>query len=90
MPGSLKLYPPSPKATARVHLRDEGQDFLWLDIGETKAGHKVVGCGPFQEWMWKGKRVKAERLKVGSQVPICLNRRWTTLRYPVKRVEALR
>lgn len=85
MAGSLKLYPAAGGATMRVHLRDAGQDFLWLDINGGVG--KIVGAGPFQGWFWKGKRVKPDQLKVGKLVPICMNRRWTTLRYPITRIE---
>lgn len=92
---SLEIYPPAPKAIMRVHLRDAGQDFLYLDIAETKGGyrakpgHIIAAAWPFQSWMWAGKRVKAESLVVGGLVAICLSRQWTTLKYPIIRVEHL-
>lgn len=93
MAGSREIYPPPPGTKLRVHLEDHHQDFLWLDIGETKGGYRskpggrIVGAGPFQGWLWKGKRVKLESLKVGKPVAICMDRKWTTIKYPVTRIE---
>lgn len=83
MAGSLAIYPAEPNATLRVHLRDDGQDFLWLDVG---LDGRVVGAGPFQAWLWTGKLVRVEQLRRGGLVPIFLNRNWTTLRYPITRI----
>lgn len=92
---NLTLYPAHPRATMRVYLRDDGQDFLWLDIAATgggyrrKPGHKIVGAGPFQGWLWSGKKVRGLSLHVGRLVEICCDRKWGTLRYPITRVVQL-
>jgi hypothetical protein len=85
MSGSLKIYPPAEGATMRVHLRDEGQDFLWLDIGRAT----IVGAGPFQGWLWRGKKTRPNQIEVGKLVPVELTGGWSTLKYPVTRIQKL-
>lgn len=66
-----------------IYFEDHGQDFLEWDI----EGSKVVGCRPFQEWLWKGTPVHNTSIKPGDILKITtksLGR--TTLKYPVKRV----
>jgi hypothetical protein len=36
----------------KLHLEDHGQDFLWFVV----EGDKVIEAGPFQNWLWAGKR----------------------------------
>lgn len=66
-----------------VHFEDHGQDFLEWDI---KDG-VVVGCRPFQGWLWIGTKVHNDHIFPGNILEItgkdglCL-----PLRYPVEKV----
>jgi hypothetical protein len=61
----------------RIHFEDRGQDFLWFDID---SDGKVVDCGPFQAWLWVGKKGKLLTEPNGTQ-------RFSRIRYAVIRVE---
>lgn len=75
----------------RVYFADGGQDFLWFDIRSIEPDQPnrgiVADCGPFQGWMWKGKRVELRSMKVGGVLHICLSRKWQTLKYPIVKIE---
>jgi len=45
-----------------VYFEDHGQDFLEWDIEDGK----VVGCRPFQGWLWKGKQVHNTSIQPGD------------------------
>jgi hypothetical protein len=93
MTGSLAIYPPAEGATLRLHLEDRGQDFLWWDVKPYRSNmHIVVGCGPFQGWMWEGTRISRRTMRVGHRLRIKKKREgavWITLNYPVTRIEPL-
>lgn len=70
-----------------LHFTDHGQDFLrW----ELDAKGKVIGCEPFQGFIWKGKVVMfPERLRAGDVVYF-VNKGESasrSIRYPLERVE---
>jgi len=67
-----------------VYLEDHGQDFLEWDIEDGE----VVGCRPFQDWVWNGTKVHNADIRPGDILEIGgrLGER-TTLRYPVEKVE---
>lgn len=68
----------------KVYLEDRGQDFLEWDIEDGI----VVGCRPFQAWMWEGTRVHNEDINPGDILSITPpGKELTTLNYPVLRVE---
>ena len=54
------------KVATVLHFTDHGQDFLrW----ELDAKGKVIGCGPFQGFIWKGKHVmNHDLLRAGDTV----------------------
>ena len=72
-------------------LEDHGQDFLEWDI---EAG-VVVGCRPFQDWVWNGTKVHNKEIEAGDILMITPRTggtagrpgKRTTLKYRVKRVE---
>lgn len=67
------------KDTTRIYLEDHGQDFLWFDV----TRDEVTGCGPFQAWLWVGKKLRPPiKWKRGSRV---IWKDGSTLRYPVTR-----
>jgi len=49
-----------------VYFEDHGQDFLEWDIEDGK----VVGCRPFQEWLWKGTLVHNTSIQPGDFLEI--------------------
>ena len=51
-----------------VTFKDEGQDFLEWDIEDGV----VVGCRPYQDWVWKGTKVTVpeERIRAGVRLSI--------------------
>jgi hypothetical protein len=50
-----------------IVFEDDGQDFLEWDIdGEGK----VVGCRPFQGWVWNGTQVHNKDIKPGDHLDI--------------------
>lgn len=65
-----------------VYFEDHGQDFLEWDI----EGGKVVGCRPYQEWLWKDTPVHNTSIRPGDILKITVNGKRTTLNYPVERV----
>jgi len=66
-----------------VSFEDHGQDFLEWDI----EGGKVVGCRPYQGWLWNGTKVHNTDIKPGDILEITLGlKERTTLKYPVERV----
>lgn len=66
-----------------VCLEDHGQDFLEWDI---EAGI-VVGCRPFQEWLWKGTKVHNTNIQPSDVLEITppASERLTLI-YPVESV----
>lgn len=67
-----------------VYLQDKGQDFLEWDI----ENGVVVGCRPFQSWLWKGTRVHNTDIKPGDILIITPAKgKRTTLKYLVERVK---
>lgn len=67
-----------------VHFEDHGQDFLEWDIEE---GY-VIGCRPYQGWVWNGTTVHNADIQAGSILRITTNDGVErTLNYPVERVE---
>jgi hypothetical protein len=70
----------------RVYFDDHGQDFLEWDIQDGV----VVGCHPFQGWLWNGTKVYNEDIKPGDYLQIespGVGR--TSIKYPVERVEEI-
>lgn len=66
-----------------VSLEDHGQDFLHWDI----ENGVVVGCRPFQEWLWKGTKVHNNNIQPGDILEITPpNGKRVPLNYPVKSV----
>ncbi|KKM94730.1 hypothetical protein LCGC14_1195420 [marine sediment metagenome] len=66
-----------------VHFVDRGQDFLEWDIEHGK----VVGCRPFQYWLWKDTQVHNTVILPGDILEITTPRGdRTTLNYPVERI----
>lgn len=73
-----------------LHFEDHGQDFLrW----ELDAKGKVIGCEPFQGFVWKGKYVMGhEQLQAGATVHYRTKGESTSasnIRYPLARVERM-
>ena len=77
-------------AVRRLHLRDDGQDFLHFDID---ADCKIIETGPFQGWMWNGKQIDPSTVKRGVAPRLSPMAHspdgWMTLRYPIRRIERL-
>ena len=70
----------------RVYFDDQGQDFLEWDIQDGV----VVGCRPFQEWLWKGTKVYNTDIKPGDYLQIdSPDVGQTNIKYPVERVEEI-
>lgn len=65
-----------------IVLEDHGQDFLEWDI---KDG-TVVGCRPFQGWLWNGTKVHNTNIQPGDMLVITTKGNRLTLNYPVERV----
>ena len=66
-----------------IYLEDHGQDFLEWDIEDGS----VVGCRPFQGWLWNGTQVHNTDIKPGDILDITpKNGERTKLNYPVERV----
>ena len=65
---------------------DDGQDFLEWDID--KEG-KVVGCRPYQAWLWVGMIVQNKgQIKPGDLISYTDTRGgWHQLIHPVERVK---
>lgn len=80
---------PKPAALIRIHLADCGQDFLWWDLRGIDGGYEVVDCGPFQGWLWIGKRVSAKSVKVRHRPVVAgeNGKRGTQLNYAIERIE---
>ena len=79
------------KVATVLHFTDHGQDFLrW----ELDAEGKVIGCEPFQGFVWKGKYVLGhDRLRVGDAVHYRSKGESTSashIRYPLERVERVK
>jgi hypothetical protein len=70
-----------------VSFVDEGQDFLEWDINDEG---KVVGCRPFQGWVWNGTTVHNKDIKPGDLLDITtpsgLRRK---LIHPVEKVQQI-
>ena len=67
----------------RILLEDHGQDFLWLEI----KGDEIVGCGPFQAWLWVGKKiVPPAKWQKGSRIVFADG---NMLHYPVTRAKPI-
>lgn len=49
-----------------ITFEDHGQDFIEWDIDK----NKVVGCRPFQAWVWCGNKVLSKKLAVGKHIII--------------------
>lgn len=67
-----------------VYFEDHGQDFLEWDIEDGV----VVGCRPFQDWLWNGTKVNNDKIKLGDKLDITFKdgaRR--TLNYPVEQID---
>lgn len=75
------------KVATVLHFTDHGQDFLHWELD---ANGKVIGCGPFQEMVWRGKTVlNHKHLQVGDLVlfsDLGESRGALNIRYPLKRV----
>jgi hypothetical protein len=66
-----------------VYFEDHGQDFLEWDIEDGK----VVGCRPFQGWLWEGRRVYNTSIQPGDFLNIsCKDGRRLTINYAVEKV----
>ncbi|MBA7468390.1 hypothetical protein ES707_03638 [subsurface metagenome] len=66
-----------------VYLEDHGQDFLEWDIEDGI----VVGCRPFQGWLWIGTKVHNTSIQPGDTLEITGKRgNRLTLNYPVESV----
>lgn len=66
-----------------IILEDHGQDFLEWDV----ENGEVVGCRPFQDWLWIGTKVHNEQIEPGDILDISTDAVGrTTLNYPVKHV----
>lgn len=83
----------------RIHFEDHGQDFLWWELEtQDKLMYEVVGCGPFQGWVWVGHLVPISTVKEGTQ-PMVINKKALdygsledgvrTMNYAIWRVEYL-
>jgi len=74
-----------------VYFEDHGQDFLEWDIEGPPPGEKdavVVGCRPFQEWLWNGTKVHSTDFEPGLLLDITTTHgERTRLRYPVESVK---
>ncbi len=46
----------------KLQLEDRGQDFTWFLV----EGDIIIDAGPFQAWVWVGKRLTAKRFAVGD------------------------
>ncbi len=49
-----------------IFLEDHGQDFLEWDIEDGT----VVGCRPFQSWLWNGTKVHNATIQPGDTLKI--------------------
>lgn len=66
-----------------VYFEDHGQDFLEWDIEEGV----VVGCRPYQEWLWKGTKVHNTSIRPGDILEVSgSDGRRRTLNYAVVKV----
>jgi len=66
-----------------IYLEDCGQDFLEWDIEDGI----VVGCRPFQGWLWNGTEVHNTNIKPGDTLDITTKSGdRTALNYLVERV----
>jgi len=79
------------KVAIVLHFTDHGQDFLrW----ELDGMGKVIGCEPFQGFVWKGKYVMGhDRLRAGDTVHYRSMGESTSvscIRYPLERLERLK
>lgn len=65
----------------RIHLEDEGQDLLWLDV----ENGVICGGGPFHGHIFRGRGI-------APKLPLTAGRRLiltngSVIRYPIVRVE---
>jgi hypothetical protein len=81
-----------PAKRVRIHLQDQGQDFLWLDLERCDDGdYRAVDCGPFQARMWTGYFVARNSVRKGRKPLIAKdNEDYSSLKYPITRVERLK
>ena len=74
-----------------LHFEDHGQDFLRWKLD---AKGKVIGCEPFQGFVWKGKFVMGHQgLQAGAMVHYRTAGESTSashIRYPLARVERVK
>lgn len=70
----------------KLHLEDRGQDFTWFLI----EGDMIIDAGPFQAWLWAGKRLTAKRFAAGDALTFAaplVEGASQTLNYRVTKVE---
>ncbi|WP_416192967.1 hypothetical protein [Nitrobacter sp. TKz-YC01] len=73
----------------RIHLQDQGQDFLWWDLedNDDDYSYRVVDCGPFQAWFWKDYFVAKDSVKKGRQPLITKDQvSASRLKYPITKI----
>ena len=82
---------PTPKRV-RIHLEDQGQDFLWWDLEERDDDYSyaVVDCGPFQAWLWTEYFVEKKSVRKGHKPFISKDEKdGSFLNYPITKIEKL-
>ncbi len=67
----------------KLHLEDFGQDFTYFIVDDDK----VTEAGPFQNWLWAGRKIKPRVWRKGSQIVF---EDGSVLKYRVTRVEPTR
>lgn len=73
----------------RIQLEDHGQDFLIWDVNEDG---KVIGCSPFQAWLWTKYTILNPLNSLGPGDELDIYREGDspfTLAYPVEKIERI-
>lgn len=79
--------------TMRMAIEQQGQDFSWFECsfdrmdlgahGAKVAIYIITACGPFQEWLWKGKFIDGSTVFVGGRPALFIQGEWRPLNYSV-------
>jgi hypothetical protein len=71
-----------------LHIEDHGQDFSRFTIDEYG---EIIETMPFQGWVWTGKFIHADTIKVGTR-PFIGNSakdKGAYLKYPITKIEEI-
>ncbi len=69
-------------APMKLIFEDQGQDCLYFVV----QGERIVKAGPFQNWLWAGKRLERANYRPGEHVVFDDGRSYN---YPVERIEPM-